>query len=441
MNYNNMAYSVKRKYKGTTYYSCNKNKLNKCPARLIVKHDGIVIEKNEHTCITDNVNRAIDVREDMKTYLENECIKDISVLPITVWERATEEMNRIYENHPIITLTKNYAINHIKYIRRQIHGANSYREIEQIPICNVSDTDERKYLQFNIYYSSQNLGRRIIGFGHPDLICLLRYPSISLFIDGTFKVTPANFQQCLIVMMYDHSIDLYLPIFYILLDSKDELSYSNALHWIKIQCGFQIKPGAITCDFEKALLNAIVNQFNNTSIIGCLFHFKQALRRKLISLRIDKEQIHQVMKIGNLDLLTVIPTNEIIKYGIPYIRANINEGDDVSKWNQFWLYFRKTWMTTFPANYWNINHAISENLNVVNRTNNALEVYNRIFTSKFKNGRPSLLMFTNICKQESIRYVNLISDIKKGLARPPPHNLVKYPTLPDNYLHFKTNIA
>lgn len=110
-------------------------------------------------------------------------------------------MNAIYDNRPIIMLQKKTAVTHINYIRRKIHEDDNYRAIEKIPTCNVSETDERKYLQFNIFYSIQNSSRRIIGFGHPDLIRLLRYPSISLFIDGTFKVTPVHFQQYLIVMI------------------------------------------------------------------------------------------------------------------------------------------------------------------------------------------------------------------------------------------------
>lgn len=223
------------------------------------------------------------------------------------------------------------------------------------------------------------------------------------------------------------------------MDSRDESSYSNVLHWIKVQCGFQLNPSAITCDFEKGLINAIVNHFNQSKIIGCLFHLKQALRRKLLSLRINRQQVHEAMQNGHLDLLTIIPTNEIIKYEIPYIRSKINEGDNVSKWDKFWIYFKRTLMATYPTHY--INHIISEEINIVNRTNNPLEVYNRIFASRFKNGKPSLLMFANTCKQEAIHYVQLIADIKQGLAQPPPHNSVTYPTVPQSYLTFKNTIA
>lgn len=146
MNYNNKAYSVQRKYKGTIYYICNKKKVNKCPTRLIIKEDGSVIEKNKHICTSENINQAIDVREDMKAYVENECTKDLSVLPNTLWTQAIQHMNNINNNQPIITLTKKHTINHINYIRQQLHGDDYYRTIEQTPISNVSENDERKFL-------------------------------------------------------------------------------------------------------------------------------------------------------------------------------------------------------------------------------------------------------------------------------------------------------
>ena len=63
------------------------------------------------------------------------------------------------------------------------------------------------------------------------------------------------------------------------------------------------------------------------------------------------------MQVGVLDLLTIIPLNDIIPYGIPYLQ-NIMEDDmtyiieiykthdlefnaevEVDRWNQFWAYF------------------------------------------------------------------------------------------------------
>ena len=44
---------------------------------------------------------------------------------------------------------------------------------------------------------------------------------------------------------------------------------------------FPIKAKAITTDYELALINSVSKVFSSIHLVGCLFHFKQALIRKL----------------------------------------------------------------------------------------------------------------------------------------------------------------
>ena len=108
-----------------------------------------------------------------------------------------------------------------------------------------------------------------------------------------------------------------------------------------------MRPLSITCDFEKALHNAISVEFPQTFINGCLFHWKQAIRQKVIELKFNQRGIvdrflHQI----SLEQLTLIPPNEITKFGIPYCRENIEinlEKEDMEKMETIWDYFYKTW--------------------------------------------------------------------------------------------------
>jgi hypothetical protein len=47
-----------------------------------------------------------------------------------------------------------------------------------------------------------------------------------------------------------------------------------------------LEASTITCDFKKGLINAVKEQFPEGKIVLCDFYFKQALRRKLTSLKI-----------------------------------------------------------------------------------------------------------------------------------------------------------
>ena len=52
-----------------------------------------------------------------------------------------------------------------------------------------------------------------------------------------------------------------------------------------------INLSTFTADFEHALLNAARKTFPDAVLIGCLFHWKQALHRKMLDLRIPKEVV------------------------------------------------------------------------------------------------------------------------------------------------------
>ncbi len=106
------------------------------------------------------------------------------------------------------------------------------------------------------------------------------------------------------------------------------------------------------------------------------------------------------MQVGVLDLLTIIPLNDIIPYGIPYLQ-NMMEDDityiieiykthdlefnaevKVDRWKHFWAYFNTQWMGKLRAS-WNIHDQDDSTKEFVNRTNNALESYNRCYQNLF----------------------------------------------------------
>ena len=63
-----------------------------------------------------------------------------------------------------------------------------------------------------------------------------------------------------------------------------------------------------------------------SNISGCYFHWKQAIRRKLIELKVSREYITALVGQGGLiEMLTMLPYDDIDR-GIAYIRAHLDEG-------------------------------------------------------------------------------------------------------------------
>ncbi len=167
---------------------------------------------------------------------------------------------------------------------------------------------------------------RIVGFGNPYLFYYLTNAQ-SLFIDATFSIAPKPFYQCLVVMIFEETLQIYLPILYILMTNKSQKMYWNALELIFKLSGRRANPKTTMCDFEQALLNTIGGMFPYSKIIGCFFHWKQAICRKLISLKFEneKEIVELAMVKNSMDILTVIPVNEIRTKGFAFVNDNDSE--------------------------------------------------------------------------------------------------------------------
>uniref|UniRef100_H3GZT0 MULE transposase domain-containing protein n=1 Tax=Phytophthora ramorum TaxID=164328 RepID=H3GZT0_PHYRM len=247
----------------------------------------------------------------MRSELQKPGIANLSLPPSLVWEQVMASLHEAHPNATLQTIARLPSIAIIKYARTQATGSDAFRAIESSPTRNVAENDPRPFLQFSVVHTIGCGLHRGVGFGHPELIRLLRYSNAAIYIDGTFKMVPAPFRQCLIVMVKDLGVDVYVPAMYVLMDSKHQDAYWNALNFVIIQTGRLLEPATVTCDFERGLMNAVIEQFPLVKIMGCLFHWKQALRRKMVELRIPQDQIAAALSSGMVDVLTIIPVAEI----------------------------------------------------------------------------------------------------------------------------------
>ncbi|KAG4056787.1 hypothetical protein PC123_g8184 [Phytophthora cactorum] len=82
-------------------------------------------------------------------------------------------------------------------------------------------------------------------------------------------------------MVYDPLTELFVPLFFTLATSQTQDLYNKLFQCIECAVGVKPSPKDVVCDFEDALIIAVRDHFPSTRIIGCLFHFKQACRRKM----------------------------------------------------------------------------------------------------------------------------------------------------------------
>ena len=84
---------------------------------------------------------------------------------------------------------------------------------------------------------------------------------------------------------------------------------------------------------------------------------------------------------------------------------------------------------------WNLSHLILSNsiVELVNRTNNPIERFNKEIKSHFTSPNPIMNTFVKVIKEISLKYVERLENVRNGHAdiieRPPAY----IPNLPDGY--------
>ena len=173
----------------------------------------------------------------------------------------------------------------------------------------------------------------------------------------------------------------------------------------------KLNPDTITTDFEAGLIQACKEHFPEVHLIGCLFYFKQALRRKMQKLRIKLEEISRAMNEKHFNVLTVTAKKDISKK-IKKIRKEVNKTEK-KKWNKFYQYFNKIWMKDDMFDIWNVSNTLSKNVDIQNRTNNALENFNKQLNGEFGFAHPNIFNFINTIKRISIEKFRELNDRRK----------------------------
>lgn len=122
---------------------------------------------------------------------------------------------------------------------------------------------------------------RILGFGSEDAIEILCSAN-SVLMDGTFRVVPRIFSQ--LYTLHASFRNQIMPLLYFLLPDKDKNTYSRMFSLISRHAaarGLSFYPEQFKLDYEKGMLRAIQENFPQSRVSGCNFHYMQCLYRRV----------------------------------------------------------------------------------------------------------------------------------------------------------------
>ncbi|GMF60708.1 unnamed protein product [Phytophthora fragariaefolia] len=104
---------------------------------------------------------------------------------------------------------------------------------------------------------------------------------------------------------------------------KTDSMYDDILHLIYRDTNKKLNPAEVVFDSEFIPFSPVQRQFLNDDVVGCFFHYKQALRRRMKRQRTTEAEANIAMAPGMLDILTVVEPERVDPKSIAWVQQRI----------------------------------------------------------------------------------------------------------------------
>lgn len=228
--------------------------------------------------------------------------------------------------------------------------------------------------------------------------------SQTVYMDGTFYTCPRLFHQ-----LFTFHVEAYgkmFPLMFAFLPDKSQATYQRLFQIVKERAqahGLEFSPSRIQTDYEQAIIVAVRQEFPGTRISGCLFHFGQALWRKIQGLGGAAEYQNSAESRQYLRRCSALAFVPLQKLDDAWVDLQA-DAPDSPMCRAFADYFVQTWMddiaSRFPRTMWNHFDNMTEHSV---RTNNSLESWHRWLKGMVTTSHPHIFKMLITLRKEQER--------------------------------------
>ncbi|CAF4904050.1 unnamed protein product [Rotaria sp. Silwood1] len=268
-----------------------------------------------------------------------------------------------------------------------------------IPVEFSTTTDDEPFILLDHSYAKQT--KRILMFSSEKQFKVM-CESSSLYMDGTFAITPRLFKQTYIIQAHDIQSKNVLPVAWILLNDKKGSTYKILFTKIILLAktrGYEFSPSNIMSDYESGIISTWKELLPQTKHDGCFFHYLQKIVKRMKKYGLwmhylnDSNLYIWIKKMMAIPMLSATKMLEAFQLIEKEKKTDRKLKRFIPQLNKMLFYYKKQWLAPGMINMVCV-------YNKAKRTNNYSESYNKTLKSTMPRRKPSIWQFSRVLKME-----------------------------------------